>query len=93
MIDNGKERVALLHCYIACQSNRNDEFLKWNEDLFHLMTTELTKLREHGFMVVCMGDFNSRIGRLPGLEGNNPDVNKNGPMFINFVTQAMKFLF
>lgn len=88
MIDNGKERVALLHCYIACQSNRNDEFLKWNEDLFHLMTTELTKLREHGFMVVCMGDFNSRVGKLPGIEGNTPDVNRNGPMFINFVAQA-----
>ena len=28
LIDNGKERVALLHFYIACQSNRNDDFLK-----------------------------------------------------------------
>ena len=88
IVDNGKERVAFLHCYIACQSPRNDDFLKWNEDLFLLMTTELTKLREQGFMVVCMGDFNSRVGRLPGLEGNTPDVNKNGPMFINFITQA-----
>ena len=88
LVDNGKERVAFLHCYIACQSTRNDDFLKWNEDLFLLMTTELTKLREQGFMVVCMGDFNSRVGRLPGLEGNTPDVNKNGPMFINFITQA-----
>ena len=88
LVDNGKERVALLHCYVACQNSRNDDFMRWNEDLFLLMSTELTKLKEQGFMVVCMGDFNSRIGRLPGLEGNNPDVNKNGPMFINFVTQA-----
>ena len=49
---------------------------------------EMTKLREHGFITLCMGDFNSRVGRIPGLEHNTPDVNKNGPMFINFVTQA-----
>ena len=88
LIDNGKERVALLHCYIACQSQRSDSYLQWNEDLFQLVTEELLKLREQGFLVVCMGDFNSRIGRVPGLENNTPDVNRNGPMFMNFVAQA-----
>ena len=28
LVDNGKERVALLHCYVACQSNRNDDFMR-----------------------------------------------------------------
>ena len=88
LIDNGKEKIALLHCYIACQNNKNDEYLQWNEDLFQLMSNELAKLREHGFMVLCLGDFNSRVGRLPGLENNTPDINKNGPMFINFCLQA-----
>ena len=88
LIDHGKQKVALLHCYIACQSNKSDAFMQWNEDLFHLMSMEMTILREHGFITLCMGDFNSRVGRIPGLEHNTPDINKNGPMFLNFVTQA-----
>ena len=88
LIDNGKEKLAFLHCYLACQSTKNDDFLQWNEDLFQLMSMEIVKLREHGFVTLCMGDFNSRVGRIPGLEQNTPDKNKNEPMFMNFVTQA-----
>ena len=88
LVDNGSERFAMLHCYVACQSARNDDYLQWNEDLFELMTNELIRLRKQGFIVLCMGDFNSRIGRVSGLEGNTPDLNKNSPMFFNFVTQA-----
>ena len=67
LIDNGKEKIALLHCYIACQNSTNNDYIQWNEDLFHLMSIELTKLRDQGFLVLCLGDFNSRIGRIPGL--------------------------
>ena len=52
------------------------------------MTIELSKLRGQGFIVLGMGDFNSRIGRIHGLEENTPDINKKGQMYINFVTQA-----
>ena len=38
--------------------------------------------------VLAMGDFNSRVGRIPGLENNTPDTNKNTPMFLNFMQQA-----
>jgi hypothetical protein len=88
LIDNGKEKIAFLHCYIACQNNTSNDFMQWNEDLFHLMTLELEKLRGQGFIILCMGDFNSRIGRIPGLEENTHDTNKNSPMFLNFVSQA-----
>ena len=88
LIDNGKEKLAFLHCYLACQSSQNENFLQWNEELFQLMSMELSKLRDQGFVTLCMGDFNSRVGRIPGLENNTPDVNKNEPMFMNFVMQA-----
>ena len=88
LIDNGTEKIALLHCYIACQNNKNEDYLQWNESLFHLLSLELAKLREHGFMTLCMGDFNSRVGQIPGLEKNTPHINKNGPMFLNFCLQA-----
>ena len=88
LFDNGRKRLAFLHCYLACQTSRNDDFLEWNEILFELLTTEVTYLKNQGFVILCMGDFNSRVGCLPGLEGNRPDVNRNGPMFIQFVEQC-----
>ena len=88
LINNSKERCAFLHVYIACQNHRNDSYLKWNEDLFHLITMEAIKLRKQGFMVLAMGDFNSRVGAIPGLEGNTPDTNINTPKFLNFITEV-----
>ena len=32
-----------------------------------------------------MGDFNTRVGELQGLQGNTPDVNRNNPMFMSFL--------
>ena len=88
LITSQKEKCAFLHCYIACQSPKNDSFIKWNEDLFYLITQEAIKLRKQGFMVLAMGDFNSRVGALPGLEGNTPDINRNQPMFMNLLTEV-----
>ena len=73
---------------MACQTTRNDNFLKWNEDLFWLVTKEAIKLRKLGFIVLALGDFNSRVGLLPGLEGNTPDTNLNAPMFLNFICEV-----
>ena len=64
----------------------------WNEDLFHLITTESIKLRRDGFMIIGLGDFNSKIGQVNGLEGNNPDRNTNAPLFLNFIQEANLFI-
>ena len=88
LLDNHKERCAFLHVYIACQTTRNDGFIKWNEDLFFLITQEAKKLRKLGFMVLAMGDFNSRVGNIPGLEANTPDTNMNTPLFLNFASEV-----
>ena len=88
LVTSQKEKCAFLHCYIACQSTNNDSFIKWNEDLFHLITKEAIQLRKQGFMVLAMGDFNSRVGQITGLEGNTPDVNRNQPMFMNLITEV-----
>ena len=81
-------KIAFLHIYIACQNYRNDEYLKWNQDLFDLVTQEAVVMRRQGLCCIAMGDFNTRVGDLPGLTGNTPDTNNNFPMFINFVTQV-----
>ena len=93
LIDSQSDtKCAFLHCYIACQSTASESFLSWNEDLFGLITAEAVKLRRQGFMVVAMGDFNSKIGVVPGLEGNRPDKNRNEPMFQTFVSEVNLFI-
>ena len=81
LIDNNnqKERCAFLHVYIACQNSDNDSYIQWNEDLFHLITQEAIRLRKQGFVVLAMGDFNSQVGKIPGLEKNTPGHNHNTP--------------
>ena len=88
----GETKTAFLHCYIACQSTTSNDFISWNENLFFLITQEAIKLRRQGFMVLAMGDFNSKIGVMPGLEGNRPDKNRNAPMFLNFSTEVNLFI-
>ena len=62
LLDGGTERCAFLHTYLACQSHKNNDFLQWNEDLFHLLTLEALKLRQQGFTLLALGDFNTRVG-------------------------------
>ena len=88
LVSNGKDRIAFLHIYIACKNNRDDSFLPWNEDLFFLVTQEALKLKQKGFIILSMGDFNSRVGNMKGLEGNTPDHNQNTPMFLNFLNEV-----
>ena len=35
-----------------------------------------------------MGNFNTRVGELPGLEGNTKDINNNYLMFMSFIKQV-----
>ena len=88
LISNKTEKIAFLSIYIACQSNKSDAFIGWNEDLFFLVTQESLQLRYQGFIVLSLGDYNTRVGCIPGLEENTPDLNKNTPMFLNFLQQV-----
>ena len=85
-------KCAFLHCYIACQNYSSDSFIEWNENLFRLITKEAIQLRRQGFTVISMGDFNTRVGQLNGLEGNKPDTNRNFPMFMTFVAEVNLFI-
>ena len=53
-----------------------------------LLGREAVSLKEQGFSISAMSDFNSRVGRIPGLEGNTPDTNRNSPMFFYFLQEA-----
>lgn len=88
LLSCGKQRCGFLHVYVACESHKDDSFLQWNESLFFLVTQEALRLKRQGFTVIAMGDFNARVGRIPGLEFNLPSVNRNAPMFLNFIAET-----
>ena len=88
LLFDGVEKLALLHVYIACQTSQNDGFIEWNEQLFSLITAETIRLRREGFTVMALGDFNTRVGQIPGLEANHPSTNKNTSRFLDFITEA-----
>ena len=81
-------KVAFLHIYVACQTSRNNDFIEWNEHLFELVTQEAISLRRQGMCCLAMGDFNTRLRAISGLEGNLVGRNRNTPMFLSFVEQV-----
>ena len=88
LLHNESRKCAFLHCYLACQSSKSNAYLKWNEDLLLLMKQEAQILRQQGFTILALGDFNSRIGQMPGLEFNTPDMNDNSSMFLTFLNET-----
>ena len=85
LLSGGTRRLAFLHLYIACQNNNDNSFMQWNDDLFSLVTQEALDLKRQGFFTLAMGDFNSRVGQLPGLENNTPGHNRNTSRFFRFI--------
>ena len=50
-----------------------------------MMTTKAISLREKGFAIIALGDFNARVGKIPGLEGNNDTRNSFTGLFHSFI--------
>ena len=61
IVSNNKEKVAFLHAYIACQSNRSEAFLGWNEDLFFLIAQEAKKLKQQAGAELGQAQFKLRL--------------------------------
>ena len=85
---NDGQKMAFLHCYLACQSFTSNDFIKWNEDLCQLISKEAVSLKSTGHIILAMGDFNTHVGLIPGLEGNNPGTNRNEPIFMSFLKEV-----
>lgn len=81
-------KTAFLHIYVACETKRPTNFEQWNQDLFSLVTQEALILRQQGMCCLALGDFNTRVGKIRGLEGNLPGTNTNYPAFMSFVSQV-----
>ena len=53
--------------------------------MYTLLLQEVRVLRDRGFAVLALGDFNARVGQIPGLEHNSASLNANTNLFKTFV--------
>ena len=83
-----KAKVAIAGLYFAAESQKDDSFKEWNEDLIKLMTAEAVMLKSQGYTIATIGDYNGHIGNI--VKGNFGDVNFNGQLIRNF-TEKMNF--
>ena len=85
LVSLGSQKVAFLHCYLASK-NRENSHIQWNKDLYSLMINEAKQLRQQNFVILSIGDFNARVGQIPGMDGNTPDHNSDTPLFQAFIS-------
>ena len=50
-------KLAFLHVYIACHNFTNDSYIKWNEDLFKLITDGSIGIKEARLLYFGNGRF------------------------------------
>ena len=65
----------------------DDRHGEWNEGIYFILRQEITKLRSEGYRIQFLCDMNGHIGSVPGqgIVGNNPDINRNGQRFLDFL--------
>ena len=86
LIHEMNKKLALCSVYMAAEVVGGN-FLSWNNDLYAMLSSELSFLRDDGYICVLMGDFNGHIGNdLYGITGNHIHINDNGRLVRNFAT-------
>ena len=79
-------KSAVCGAYFGCQQpdNRNE---RWNSAIYAVIHEEAMVLKRQGYRVTILADFNGHIGCQEGVGiiGNNPDINPNGQLLIDFI--------
>ena len=88
-VETGSRKTAICAVYAGFQSP-DDMNADWNTALFSVLKMEVESLRQEGFRVVLLGDFNGHVGDTPGvgIVGNKPDINRNGRSFLDFLADT-----
>lgn len=79
-------KTAVCGAYYGCQQPDN-RHAAWNDAIYRVVHNEAATLREQGFRVTVLADFNGHIGCEPGVGvvGNTPDINYNGRLLLDFI--------
>ena len=85
-VDSCKHKTAICGAYLGFQAG-DDRHSSWNEIIYEVLATEVYDLRQKGYRVVLLGDFNAHVGDVVGVgvPGNHRNVNRNGNRFLNFL--------
>ena len=85
-VNSLRTKTAILGVYAGCQYD-DDRHAVWNSQLYEVLKAEVNQLRSEGFRIKFCGDFNGHVGSKigHGIPGNNPDINRNGQRFLNFL--------
>ena len=85
-VETTKFKTAFCGLYHGYQDT-DDRHGAQNDTILRVIQEEAFQLRRRGFRVIFLGDFNAHVGCKvgEGVPGNNPDINKNGVRFLNFL--------
>ena len=87
MLETKTSKMAIANVYMACQSSKNRNYMDWNMEIYNELKADVEVLRDLNFAIFMVGDFNGWTGTQRGMEGNNPVVNENGRMLLNFIDE------
>ena len=89
VITSEVRKTAVCGLYLGCQ-NSSDSHGLWNDLIYLQVQSEIIKLRQDGFRIILLGDFNAHIGAVlgQGIPGNHSEINSNGWRFLSFLKTA-----
>ena len=87
MLETATSKMAIANVYFACQSSKNRNFVEWNTEMYNELKADIETLRDMNFAIFMVGDFNGWTGIQQGMEENNPTVNDNGRLLLDFINE------
>ena len=92
MLETKTSKMAIANVYLACQSSKNKNFMDWNMEIYNDLKADVEVLRDLNFAILLVGDFNGWTGIQKGMEGNNPGVNENGRLLLDFINEEEMYM-
>ena len=92
MLETKTSKMAIANVYFACQSSKNKNFVEWNTEIYNELKADIEVLRDLNFAIFMVGDFNGWTGIQKGMERNNPVVNENGRLLLDFINQEELYM-
>ena len=88
-VTSSKFKTAVCGVYFGFQAG-DDRHGTWNDILYNVLQQEIFELRQAGFRILIVGDFNAHVGNVlgVGIVGNHPGINQNGRRFLRFLEET-----
>ena len=87
LLGNANQSFAICNVYLRAEIPACPDFRDHNDLLLKMLTLEIVDLRNKGFHILLIGDFNAHIGNDwdGALSNNRRDINSNGKRVREFI--------